>query len=123
MPDTPAQRQWTRDELFTVSFSIPWLTGLIHGVGVGGLGGAVLALVPSSGFSVTTGAVSGALGGAVAVTSLFAVITALLPLSLRQRMLLVVSPLLAAPALVEAALLWGRWYAHGQAWAQSVGDD
>jgi hypothetical protein len=119
MPDTPVQRQWTRDELFTVSFSIPWLMGLIHGVGVGGLSGAVLALVPGSGFSVTTGAVSGALGGAVAITFLFAVFFGLLPLpkdslpvpwSLRQLMLFVVSPLLAVPALVEAAILWGRWY-------------
>ena len=122
MPDTPAQRQWTRDELFTVSFSIPWLVGLIHGVGVGGLGGAVLALVPSTGCSVTTGAVVGAIGGSVAVTLLVAVLTALLPLSLRQRMLLVVSPLLAVPALIEAAVLWWRWHAQGRTRAQPMGD-
>ena len=116
IPDTPAQRQWTRDELFTVSFSIPWLMGLIHGVGFGGLGGAMLGIVPSSGFSVTAGAVSGALGGAVTVTFLVAVLTALLPLSLRHRLLLVVSPLLAVPALIEAGILWGRWYS----WKRAV---
>lgn len=131
MPDTPIQHRWTQEELFTVMFSIPWVMGLIHGVGLGGLVGAVSALLPSTGVGVTTGAVAGTIGGAVLVTLLVALFTTLLPLldpsaagwSPWQRMLLAVSPLLAAPALVEAAVLWLRWYAQRQSWATSAGND
>jgi len=118
MLDTPVQRRWLQDELFTATCSILWFPGLIHGVAFGGLGGAALALVPGIGLSVTVGAMIGAIGGAATVTFLFAVAIALLPLptsalttgwSMRQRLLLVVSPLLAVPALIEAVIVWSRW--------------
>jgi hypothetical protein len=119
IPNSLAQRRWMQDEFFTMALTIPWFMGLVHGVGVGGLLWTLIALIPSLEASVTIAAIQGAVGGAVLVTCIVAVVLAVvplpkdslsLPLSLRQRLLVLIGPLLVLPALVEAAVLWGRWY-------------
>jgi hypothetical protein len=119
MPDSPTERRWMQEEFFTMALSIPWFLGLIHGVGIGGLLWSLIALIPGLETSVTAAAIQGAVGGAVLVTCIGAVVLAVipmskdslsLPLSLRQRLLVLIGPLLVVPALIEAAVLWGRWY-------------
>lgn len=128
IPDSPAQRQEMRDKFFAMALSIPWFMGLIHGVGVGGLLWALIALIPSLETSVASAAITGSVGGAVLVACIAAAVLAVVPLpndalslSLRQRLLVLVSPLLVVPALIETAALWARWYASAPSSRSNMG--
>jgi hypothetical protein len=130
IPNSPAQRQWMRDELFATVLSLPWFMGFVHGVGFGGLLSPLIALIPSLETSVTAAAVTGVVGGAVLVACVTALFLAVipspkddlsLPFSRWQRLLLLISPLLVVPALIDAAVHWLRWYARGRSVQSSTG--
>ena len=112
--DTPAQQKWLQQELFAAMSAAPWFMGLAHGLGVGTLLGALLGLIPNDGVSVTSGAIGGCIIGVAIVVSLVALISGLFSpgqcISVRHRLLMIASPLFVVPALLEAALLWSRWF-------------
>jgi hypothetical protein len=123
IPNSHAQRKSMQDELFTMFLSLPWFMGFTHGVGFGGLLSALIALIASPGVTITAAAVMGAIGGATAGACVTALFLAFIPLpkddssypfSKRQRILLLVSPLLVVPALVDAAARWSKWYLKGR---------
>ena len=112
--DTPVQQKWLQQELFAAVASAPWLMGLTHGLGIGTLLGGLLGLLPDDGVSVTNGALGGCIIGMTGMMCLTALISALFSprktTSPQQRLLMIVSPLFALPAFLEAGLLWSRWF-------------
>jgi hypothetical protein len=116
---TALQQLSMQQSLFAVMFPVPCFMGLTHGGGIGGIIGTFYALIPNAGFNVTTGCLGGVLIGTSLVTCTIAVVLAvfpfpqdirLAPMNIQQRLLLLLSPVLAIPAIVEAVILWTHWY-------------